>query len=471
MRILLINPPATREETYSAFSFVAPNLPPLGLGYMAAYLRRAGHHVEIVDAVSQGVTEEGVRAIVQSTASDIVGVTATTIAFPRAKRVLAMVKSVRADALTLAGGPHISAIPEAVMKECPQIDIGVFGEGEETVVEIADRLGRGGPLTDIEGTAVRRDGAIALNPGRSLIQDLDRLPFPARDLFKEDVPFRQTPLRGRGRVCNLVTSRGCPYKCRFCDQSVFGSRWRGHSAASIAAEVDQLRGRYGAGTLSFEDDNFNLKRSRTLELCERLARLHSPIEWGCSLRIERIDMEVLTAMRAAGCRLIYIGLEHGEEEILKLLGKEVDLPLVLEKIRMARSAGIRVYSSFMVGVPGETARTAGATLGLALSLPLDGASFNLFTPYPGTPLARDAETCGTVRDSWETYPDHANHASFIPRDLSEAELVAIQRRAYRRFYARPGFLLRHPGLVLNSAILKNIVKLLKLFVFPGDRSS
>ena len=471
MRILLINPPATREETYSAFSFVAPNLPPLGLGYMAAYLRRADHHVEIVDAVSQSVTEEGVRSIVRSAAPDIVGVTATTIAFPRAKRVLAMVKSVRADTLTLAGGPHLSAIPEAVMQECPQIDMGVFGEGEETVAEIADRHGRGAPLADIDGTAVRRDGAIVLNPGRSLIQDLDRLPFPARDLFKEDVPFHQTPLRGRGRVYNLVTSRGCPYKCRFCDQSVFGSRWRGHSAASIAAEVDQLRGRYGAGHLSFEDDNFNLKRSRTLELCERLATAHSPIEWGCSLRIERIDPEVLAAMRAAGCRLIYIGLEHGEKEILKLLGKEVDLPLVLEKIRMAKSAGIHVYSSFMVGVPGETARTAGATLGLARSLPLDGASFNLFTPYPGTPLARDAEAYGTVRDSWEAYSDHADRASFIPRDLSEAELVAIQRRAYRRFYVRPSFLLRHPGLVLNSAILKNIVKLLKLFVFPGDRSS
>jgi radical SAM superfamily enzyme YgiQ (UPF0313 family) len=464
MKVLLINPGVTNEEVYARYSAGAPCLPPLGLCYLAAVLVGEGHDVRILDCVAERTTTAQLRAAVEEFMPHLMGVTSTTVSYGAARKVLHTVKEIAPSTTTVLGGAHLSALPVATMSECEFVDIGVIGEGEYTLAEIVERLNRNGSFEDCKGAVVRENGRVVETGPRKPVKSLDDIPFPARDLLKDLRLYSHTPFRGAKFMTTMITSRGCPFNCGYCDQSVFGRSWRSHSADYVIAELSHLKQKYNIDFVSFEDDNFLLSKSRTLDICQMMIKASLNIDWSCLGRANEVDEDVLPLMKRAGCKTIYVGIESGSPRILELINKKMSLEDMRRGIDLIKKFGIKVTGSFILGVPTETREDLEKTIDLATSLPLDGISFFIFTPYPNTPLRDLAFQCGRVSDDWTNYSGHPKVLPFIPAGMDEEYLSKIQARAYRRFLLRPSYLLNHAGTFANRKALANGLRFLRALV-------
>ncbi len=458
IKVLLINPPILPGEVYGRFGAVAPRLPTLGLGYLAAFLRRAGHAPLVVDAGASMVDLATLRALILREEPQVIGVTATTISFNSAIQVVRMVEALPGRRLTLLGGAHISALPARAMGQCP-VDLGVVGEGEHTLLEICERYAEGAPLSDIDGTVVRGDdGAIRINAARAPEEDLDRFPPPDRELLYGQEAFAHTPFRGTQSTISVISSRGCPFSCGYCDQSVYGRTWRAHSAERVLEEVEQIARRDRRAFVSFEDDNFMLKRDRVRAICRGLRG--QSVEWGCSARVTSLDPEILSEMRAAGCSVVYVGIESASPRVLELLGRRMSTDQAQQGVQLIKAAGIRAYGSFVLGTPTETRAEIFETIRFAAQLPLDGASFFLFVPYPKTRLRELAHQEGRVSDDWSDYSGHPQRPPYTPREIPAQALLRYQSLAYLRFFLRWSYVRKHLPMVLSPSFIKKSVPLL-----------
>jgi anaerobic magnesium-protoporphyrin IX monomethyl ester cyclase len=464
MKVLLVNPPITKAQVYSKYSAGAPCLPPLGLCYLGAMLLERGHEVRIMDCAAEGSGLREVAEELQQFGPGIVGVTSTTVSYVAARGVLEAVKAARPDITTILGGAHISAVPAQTMEDCGAIDIGVVGEGEETLCELVERLQEGQPAHGVPGTLTRRGSGLIQNPVRMPIQELDSIPLPARHLLKDLRLYSHTPFRGARFTTTMITSRGCPFRCGYCDQSVFGRRWRAHSAEYVLREIMFLKETYGIEFISFEDDNFLLSKRRTVEICQQMLEHRVNLGWSCLGRANEVDDQSLELMKQAGCRTIYIGVESGSTRLLKLIDKKLSIEETERGIRLIKKHGISVTGSFIIGLPTETREEINQTIELALSLPLDGVTFFMFTPYPSTPLRELAERHGHVSDDWRDYSGHPGALPFIPAGMDARELLEAQASAYRRFLMRPGYLSKHFTLFMNRSAVGNALKFLRALV-------
>jgi anaerobic magnesium-protoporphyrin IX monomethyl ester cyclase len=464
MKLLLVNPPITKAQVYSKYSAGAPCLPPLGLCYLGAVLLRKGHEVKVMDCAAENTGVGELIKEFESFAPSIVGVTSTTVSYVAAKTVLDAVKRARPDIKTILGGAHISAVPVDTMKDCSAVDLGVLGEGEETLLEIVERLERKESIDNVDGTMVRANGKIIHNAARAPTADLDAIPVPARQLLKDLRIYSHTPFRGARFTTTMITSRGCPFRCGYCDQSVFGRTWRAHSADYVVSEIRSLKKSYGVEFISFEDDNFLLSRNRTIEICRKMIDAGTNIGWSCLGRANEVDDEVLALMKKAGCRTIYMGIESGSARMLELMCKKLSISHMEKGIRLAKKHGINVTGSFILGLPTETKQEMNRTIELALSLPLDGVTFFTFTPYPNTPLTELAKQNGLVSDDWRNYSGHPETLPFIPAGMDQKYLLHAQATAYRRFLIRPRYLCRHLDLFLNRSSMKNALRFLRALI-------
>ena len=469
MRVMLVNPPVTAEAVYGRYAAAAPCLPPLGLCYLAAVLEENGYEVRIVDGVAQRISLSELKDEITGYSPHVVGVTSTTCSYPRAKEVLRLVKECDSQIMTVLGGAHLSARPVETMRECENLDIGVYGEGEYSLLEIVQKVDRHehGLLTDIPGTVVRQGDAIILNRPREPIGDLDELPLPARHLLGDMQAYSHTPLRGSRHAAAMIATRGCPFGCSYCDQSVFGRRRRSHGPGRVVQEMLLLRDTYGADYVSFEDDSFIISKAQGMDLSREMIAKQVNLPWGCSVRVNLLDAEILSLMREAGCRLIYIGIESGSERILKLINKGITLEQVRDGVNLIKRFGIRVYGSFMIGLPSETVEEMEMTVNFALSLPLDGVSFFLYTPYPNTELVTIAPEYGDVSGNWRDYSAHPVRLPYIPHGLNEELLLKMQRRAYLSFYLRIPYILKHLDIALDWSLVEKGLLTLKATAVKG----
>jgi len=458
-----VNPPIIETETYSEYSFAAPRLPPLSLAYLVSFIDKSKHTIKVEDCIAKSISLEDLKKIIVDFKPDIVGVTATTISYEKARRVVSLAKSINKKTITMMGGAHVSAIGKMVIEENVDLDVAIFGEGEITFKELTDRLEKKEKISDVEGTIVRTDGKIRINKPRGLIQDLDIVPIPDRDLFGDLKVYSHTPLRGTGFIASVMTSRGCPFNCHYCDQSVFTRKWRANSADYVIKELKLLKEKYGVDAISFEDDNFALSKERTIEICKKMIDQNLNLKWSCSARVDRMDDELLLWMRKAGCRSIYIGIESGNQEMLDFINKNITLGQISKAVRMIKKHGIEVYGSFIIGLPKETKKMINQTINFALKLPLDGVSFNLFTPYPNTSLTMVCEDYGTSVKGWENYSDHSGKVAYIPNGMTKEYLLEKQKEAYRKFYVRPVYVLTHLHYVFSKGFIKKSLEAVKTF--------
>lgn len=456
LRILLINPPVKVEDIYGEYSSISPCLPPLGLCYLAAVLLKAGYNqVKVIDGMLENLSYKALEMRIRRYRPDIVGVTSTTVSFYNAKKIISLCKKINPKILTVLGGAHFSALPQRTMEECQQLDIGVYGEGEITFLDLVKKLSQNKRINSIKGTLYRRKRRIAVNPPRKNIDNLDNLPFPARHLLEDLRLYHHTPFRGRKFTVSMITSRGCPFGCSFCDQSVFGTRWRTHSPDYVVQEMMNLKKKYNIDSISFEDDNFLLSRNRAIDICEKIISNNLRTSWACSARVDNIDSELLFLMKEAGCFNIFIGIESGSNRILKLMNKKTNLTDIKKAVRLIKQNGVNVYGSFILGFPGESKDEMKKSIVFACSLPLDGVSFFLYTPHPNTTFANLATKLGKVSSDWRDYVAHPKRIPFIPHGFTELEMRNLQKLAYIKFYTRPNYLLNHPYLIFQRRIWEN----------------
>lgn len=460
MKVLLINPSITQKEVYAKYSAGAPFLPPLGLCYLAAVLVEEGHQTKILDCVAENLSLSQLQKEVDEFKPSLVGVTSTTVSYEAAQETIDAIKEMDHGIKTVLGGAHISALPQATMEESENVDIGVFREGEHTLVEIVERLEKRETLEGVKSTIVKQNGRLIMNKPRDPIKNLDEIPFPARHLLKDLRLYSHTPFRGAKFMTTMITSRGCPFHCGFCDQAVFGRVWRYHSPEYVIAEMSFLKEKYGIDFISFEDDNFMLSKKRTIEICQRMVKNNLNLFWSCLGHVNEVDDEVLQWMKKAGCQTIYLGIESGSPRILDLINKKASINEIRKGVEKIKAHKISVTGSFILGLPTETKEDMEKTIDFALNLPLDGVTFFIFTPYPNTPLRELAFKHGKVSDKWKKYSGHPGSLPFIPDGMDEEFLLNIQKQAYRRFLLRPSYLVKHLGTFANRKSLRNGLKFL-----------
>jgi anaerobic magnesium-protoporphyrin IX monomethyl ester cyclase len=446
MNILLVNPPARQAHRRNTMV-----VPPLGLAYLAAVLRQAGYQVKIKDAFAEGMGWEEFAAYLAIEKPEILGLTSISTTIDQAFKAIRLARPhVRT---IIMGGPHISVWGQKVFAQCPDIDLGVVGEGEETIVELVDAIAGAASPEGIPGV-IGRD---FVSPPRRLIRNLDGLPFPARDLL----PLHRYiyPFSHGKHVTTLFTSRGCPYHCIFCDKSIFGSNWRGRSADNILAELDEIYQIYGLRSLVIYDDLFTLDEKRVHKICEGILARGYKLDWKCESRVNLVDLETLKLMKRAGCSLIAYGVESGNQKGLDYINKNITLDQIRQAFALTHAAGLDTLAYFILGIPVETYEDEVRTIQLACELNPTYAQFATLSPYYGTRLYQEA-----VEKGWYQELDVKNPAdqdlrrpAIISPNWSAENLEKILRRAHLFFYLRPSYIFRRittvksPAQFLNAA--------------------
>lgn len=375
MRVLLMSTPYPLEEN---------PLPPLSLAYLAAVLRQEGLEVEVVDHLVSMYSPSKLRKKLREFKPQMVGATCVTLNYPIASRIMKVCKEFDPHIITMLGGPHATfAIDETLLK-ARWIDLLVVGEGERTVTELARAIDSGGDFRRVPGIAYRDgDHAVRTEP-RPLIEDLNELPLPARDLL----PLSK--YRALNTPSTVITSRGCPFKCIFCSgPRVFGRRVRFRDPKLVVDEIEHLNKDLSFSRINIVDDTFTLNHRHARAVCEGIIERKLDIEWNVFARADTVDSDLLKLMKKAGCSWLLYGAESGNAGILKTIKKGTTPDIIREGTRLATESGIHVFNSFIFGLPGETPQTARESLDFAHELDEKyGAKygFHILSPLPGTEL-------------------------------------------------------------------------------------
>jgi len=453
LKIVFVNAPLTKHQLQGDFEDVANVLPPLGIGYVAAVLEREGFTPKILDALVLGMgVEETVEELVKGK-PDIVAFTSTVIFINATRQIAEGVKKALPQTLVVLGGPHISALPEETMQHrC--FDIGVLGEGELTFLELAKgyvkdtNLAKDAKtLKGLKGTIFRSRGKLERAAPRPLIQDLDSLPFPAWHLYPPLKEYSPVAASCKKRpYMHMMSSRGCPYQCIFCDGKVFGKSARLRSVKNVVDEIEAIIDFYGAKEIRFFDDTFTIDRQRVIGICDEILRRKLDIVWTAITRVNHVDPELLKKMREAGCWQISYGLESGSQRMLNIMKKGATIGQGKKAVIWTKEAGMDARAYFVFGIPGETLESLQETIDFAKSLPLDVVTFYNVTLMPGNELFQLAQKEGTIlHHNYEHYnPSISDDTMFayLPEGMSKDDLRKAVKRAHKEFYLRPSYILR-----------------------------
>jgi anaerobic magnesium-protoporphyrin IX monomethyl ester cyclase len=355
--------------------------PPLGLGYIVSYLRQHGVSANLVDCTF--LNENEALEQVRESKPDIVGIYSM---FSMKAPALRMAKHLKKDCeMLVVGGPLPTLRDEDYLDD---FDVVGVGEGEETMLEVVEAVEGHRSLSTVKGIAYKNEGNrnhVIRTTDRETIQDLDRLPFPARDQLNNGAYKQHYKERFGYTTTSVITSRGCPFTCDFCSRAVFGHEFRTRSAVNIVDEMESVR-TLGYERVWFSDDCFTLHKKRLLSICDEIVRRRLDINWECLSRVDTIDRQTALSMKKAGCVRVFFGLESGNDNVLALMNKQTTIREARKAVLTMKAAGVLVGAFFIVGYPGETDNTILDTLRFASSLPLDYLSFSVPYPIPGTPL-------------------------------------------------------------------------------------
>jgi anaerobic magnesium-protoporphyrin IX monomethyl ester cyclase len=440
MRILLVSSPIPEPTRWGRkLRDVRPVYMPLGLAMIAGVAERRGAEVRVVDCNVTPFREVEFAAMLREFRPDIVGIQVLIMSYGGSKPIARVVKETLPEALVALGGPHATESGEAMLRDCPHFDVIVIGEGEATFEELMDAVADGSGPGAVAGLAWRDGADVRTSAARPFIPDIDALPYPARHLFPTD-GYRYSPLLRGNNIFDLVTARGCPFRCTFCHTKAL-PRFRMHSVERVISEIKMLRDTWHADALYFHDDVLTVNRRRTMELCDRMIDERLVVPWSCLTHVAVVDRELLEHMKAAGCYQIWFGIESGVQRLLDFVQKDFQLEQAVQALRHCNDAGIMAHTLFILGLPTETPEESEQTIRFAIKLDPCFAQFSLATPLRGTRMYEQMldPSMGTIIDADESHYDVFTNAVFVAKGRTVEELRALHRRAYRRFYLRPRY--------------------------------
>ncbi len=426
VKVTLVYPYFEPVRDNSIFRF-----PPLGLGYLAAELQKRNVQVELVDCTFISMQEAVAR--VKRSKPQIIGIYSM---FSMKKTALQLARLLRDSGdLLVCGGPLPTLDPSDFLDV---FDVVVVGEGEETIVELAECAEKGLPVSTVKGIAYKEGAEVKFTGAKGFVENLDELAFPARELF-DNKTYQSYYFKRFGYTTSpLISSRGCPFSCDFCSRPVFGTSFRKRSPENIVAEVEQIAD-LGYERVWFADDCFTLDAKHLQRVCDLLVKQRLDIGWECLSRVDTLTVEVAKSMKRAGCVRVFFGIESGNDEVLGVMNKRITAAQAKRAVFAAKAAGLEAGAFFIVGYPGETDATVLDTVRFASALPLDYLSFTLPYPIPGTPLyERVKDNGGFVVDDWEEPKNWSliRHKLLYGSGFSEGKLKFAIGKAQLQFRGR-----------------------------------
>ncbi len=450
MRVMLVNPrfrlPIDTRTT-----------PHLGLAYLAAVSAERGDEVELFDA---DVEEESITDAIKRFDPQIVGITANTPQVKSAWRTAAAIKSVK-DIPVVLGGPHVSVLP-AESVERPEVDVVVRGEGETVWVKLCEIVERNLKTNPdfiaqdmLDPSAAHLDGLLGIsyytadnqerhNPDHPPIADLDTLPFPAYEYFKMDRYTNLQPSTDAidgAKSFSVMTSRGCPYRCTFCSQSIMPIKWRARSAESVLAEWQHLVHNMGAQEIGILDDSANIQVDRLEKMADLFIEHgvnHVPWIFINGIRANLATVPLLKKLKTAGLKRVAFGVESGDPDVLLSIDKKIDHDTIRQAFKSAKKVGLETIGFFIIGLPGDTEESMERTIQFACEVDPLVANFSMMTPYPGTKVYEIAKRQGRLLlEDWEDYVFFDGRARYELGDMTAEVVERKWKEAYRRFYLRP----------------------------------
>ncbi|MDP2168743.1 MAG: radical SAM protein [Thermodesulfovibrionales bacterium] len=435
--VILISAPY--RDLYGPIKAAAGYYFPLGLGYIASVLIKHGYDVRLCEPDAQRMGYEDIERMLAHERPDIVGIGSATPNFHNAVEIARLAKA--HGAVVVLGGIHASSLPSHIAGQYGEFfDYVVCGEGEFSILELVRELEAGRVPLNVKGLSFLHEGRVITTPLRPHIENLDSLPYPARELLPQDI-FRPNLHNQRYKRCfTILTSRGCPFRCSFCaSRKALGSIYRTHSADYVLGEMEYLKKLYGAEQLVITDDTFTLDRNRLIAICEGMIRHNLNLKWFCFSQVTAVDKDILKLMKRAGCYNIGFGVESASLRILSLMKKPIRPEKCAEVIAAASGLGIKTQAFFVLGIE-ESLEELRQTVDFAVRLKPTFSFFNMLVPYPGT-------------EEFERFFADVPLSSMDWKDFVAVGVNAVVRnsnfnlrkeifRANMRFYARPSQLFR-----------------------------
>ncbi len=448
-------------------SFAMDISPPLGVMYLASFLRRElPVDVHVLDLQLYNLTCDQVAEYAAALGPDLVGYSAVSFQAKSLFKLASKIKTRLPDSVQVAGGAFPSSQPAEALSD-PSIDYCVRGEGELVLADIVRVMMGEKKIESVKGIGRRRRGEIVLSAKMEYIEDLDSLPYPAFDLAEMEA-YGRYPRQGfiykHRKYFALFTSRGCPYGCTYC-HNIFGKGFRFRGSENVLGEIDVLCNKYGIGELQIADDVFNLRRDRARDILKAIAKrnYHLGLSFSSGLRADLLDAQMVDWLKEAGAFKVSMGIETANPEMQKRIRKNLDLEKARKGIELLAKKGIMTHGYFMMGFPGESRKQMKQSASFAKNSHLHSASFFFVVPFPGTRLYEESES-----KKKKTYVNMSASSLFDPRmshislsDVPSGDLRKITKRATLNFYLSPFRLWR---IVRDIPNKKQLLFLLSLVV-------
>ncbi len=424
--IVLIFPPIRTWDNPRNF--------PTGTGLIAARLRQAGYKVAVIDVNGLRWEDERVLEKIQEYNPPIIGIGGLITTYGWVQRMSRKIRQRWPEKKIILGGSVGTSIIETALRNL-SIDLITIGEADDTVLELLPALLNGEPIDNVAGLAYLKDGEVVHTPVRPMIKNIDKLPYPAWDMFPMEV-YLTNPVVGVGKDIDIISSRGCPFTCRYCYR-IFGRNFRGRSAEHVVGEMLALKRDYDVDFISFQDDCFVINKKRVFEICDLIDAegLNKSLRWSCTGRVTVCDRELLRRMRTSGCVSVSYGIESGSEKILEAMSKRATIAQAKEAIRNTREAGLRCPVSFMIGYPGETRETVMETVEFCKDMNIPLAALMFTCPYPGTALYEQVKDTPRFKEQFATEEEFvlkmadALELTVNLTDAGDEEMLALRQEA------------------------------------------
>ncbi|MDD5772155.1 MAG: radical SAM protein [bacterium] len=458
---VFINPPYSytdniKTKTKKRNEGFYVNYPHLGLAYLAASLEKNGFSAKIIEASASFLTEDEIMQQIKEEAPPLVGITVTTMTLRAVYALIQKIKQEFPKIIIILGGAHISVEPELIKKL--GLQFGFIGEADHGLVQLCKHILREKQdLSQIKGLIYLKDGELVVNE-RDATPNLDAITFPARHLLPNEKYF--SPVIN-GLITSMVTSRGCPFNCIYCSRPSVGKICRFRSAENIIEEIIEVKNKFKVKYINFEDDTFTMRKENVTKLCNLIIEKGIKIKWGCQTRANLVDEKLLKLMHKSGCIKISFGVEAGSERVRYVLNKKIHDDAFRQAFKWCRKIGIETTSFFMFGHPTETLDDLERTISFACELSPTYALFNITYILPGSPLFAYAQKEGLVSNAaWEDYMYSRKPLPvYIPHGLSKEILENFQKKAFRRFYLSPKYIIQRIFDLSTYFNLQNKIKI------------